>query len=202
MNNHWESVTNILNLRPKSTSIKSKPMKNQLSQHLRILITALVTVLVWGHVAWDYAHEGIPVHYIFHSKDMPGMPNWWGAIVLPFFTYFLLFRIAKRLKKPKNIETLKLIGLRFLGGILFAVSISVSFMNGIAITDYIMGLIFILAFIFPIYKSEYFLGWVLGSAFSFGAMIPILFGSILCLIFFLIYQLVGVVKRAIRPKID
>ena len=88
MNHHWESVTNILNLRLKGTSIKSKPMKNQLSQHLRILITAVVTVLVWGHVAWDYAHEGIPVHHIFHSAAMPGMPNWWGAIVLPFFTYF------------------------------------------------------------------------------------------------------------------
>lgn len=177
-------------------------MKNQLSQHLRILITALVTVLVWSHVAWDYVHEGIPVHHIFHSAAMPGMPNWWGAIVLPFFTYFLLFRISKRLKKTENKESLQLIGSRFLGGILFAVSISVSFMNGIEITDYIMCLIFLLAFIFPLYKSEYFLGWVLGSAYSFGAMIPILFGSILCLIFFLIYQLVGVVKRAPGPKMD
>lgn len=175
-------------------------MKNQLSQHLRILITAVVTVLVWSHVAWDYAHEGIPVHYILHSKDMPGIPNWWGAIVLPFFTYFLLFRIAKRLKKPKNIESLKLIGLRFLGGILFAVSISVSFMNGIEITDYIMGLIFILAFFFPIYKSEYFLGWVLGSAFSFGAMIPIGFGSILALLFFLVYTLSRFIKGLIKPS--
>lgn len=176
-------------------------MKNLLSQKIRILVTALVTLLIWGHIAWDYTHDGIPVHYILHSQDMPGIPNWWGAIVLPFFTYFLLFRISKRLNKTENKESLKLMCSRLLAGILFAVSISVSFMNGIDITDYIMGLIFLLAFIFPLYKLEYFLGWVLGSAFSFGAIIPILLGSILCLIFFLIYQLVRVIKRVLRPKV-
>lgn len=177
-------------------------MKNQLTKNVILSITAIITLLIWGHITWDYTHGGIPTHYLLHSKDMPGIPNWWGAIVLPFFTYFLLFRISKRLNERGNKESLKQIGLRLLGGLLFAVCISVSFMNGIEITDYIMGLIFIMAFIFPLYKSEYFLGWVLGSSFSFGAMIPILFGSMLCLIFFLIYQLVGVVKRVLTPKID
>jgi hypothetical protein len=72
-------------------------MKNQLFQKVRILITAIITLFIWGRIAWVCTHEGIPVHYILHSKDMPGIPNWWGAIVLPFFTYFLLFRISKRL---------------------------------------------------------------------------------------------------------
>ncbi len=175
-------------------------MKNQLTLKLRILITTVVTFLVWGHIAWDYAHDGIPVHYILHSKDMPGIPNWWGAIVLPFFTYFLLFRMSKRLKETENKESLKLIGLRFLGGILFAVSISVSFMNGIDITDYIMGLIFLLAFFFPLYKSEYLLGWVLGSSFSFGAIIPIGFGSILALLFFIFYKLSMFMKGLVKPS--
>lgn len=175
-------------------------MKNQFSQNLRILITTVVTLLVWGHIAWDYFHEGIPTHYIFQSDDMPGLPNWWGGIVLPFFTYFLLFRISKRLNQPENGESLQLIGLRFFLGVLFAMSIFVAFMNGIDITDYIMGSIFLLAFVFPLYKSEYFLGWVLGSSFTFGAIIPILFGSMLCLIFFLSYQLVRVIKKLLRPK--
>lgn len=70
--------------------------------------------------------------------------------MLPIFTYFLLSRIAIRLNKPKNAESFKLIGLRLLAGALFAVGISVSFMNGIDITDYILGLIFILALVFPL----------------------------------------------------
>jgi hypothetical protein len=162
-------------------------------------LTAIITLFVWGRIASDYTHEGIPVHYILHSKDVPGIPNWWGTIVLPFFTftYFLLFRISKRLDQPDNKESLKLISLRLLTGLLFTVSISVAILDRIEVSNYIRNLIFILAFIFPLYKSEYFLGWVLGTAFSFGAMIPIIFGSMLCLI----YQLVGAVKRAIGPKL-
>ncbi|MGB3150723.1 MAG: hypothetical protein WBB27_08665 [Maribacter sp.] len=175
-------------------------MNQPLNQKLRLLITAVITILIWGHIGWDYFHSGIPTHYILQSEDMPGIPNWWGGIVLPFFTYFLLHRIQKRFNRPESNESLKQVGLRFLGGLLFAISISVCFMNGIEATDYIMGLIFILAFIFPLYKSEYLLGWVLGASFTFGAIIPIGFGSILCFLFFLIYQLVGVIKKLLIPK--
>ncbi len=177
-------------------------MTAQLDYKTRILITIAVTLLVWGHIGWDYFHGGIPTHYLFHNKDMPGIPNWWGGIVLPIFTYFLLFRIHQRLTNSEGKETLQKIGVRFLAGLAFAISISVCFLNDIMIVDYIMGAVFLMAFIFPIYKSEYFLGWVLGSSFTFGAIIPIGFGSMLCLLFFLIYQLVAGLKRLVRPKIN
>ncbi len=177
-------------------------MKEQLSQKNRLFITGIITMGLLGHLAWDYFHGGIPTHYLLQNKDMPGIPNWWGAIVLPFFAYFLLFRIHKRLNRAEQKDSVKLVILRFLAGLVCAVSISVAFLNGIEVTDYIMGLIFILAFIFPLYKSEYLLGWVLGSAFAFGAIIPILFGSILCFLFFLVYQLVSRMMRVLKLKTD
>ncbi|WP_281540504.1 hypothetical protein [Maribacter aestuarii] len=177
-------------------------MKEKLNLSRRIFITAIFSIIIWGHVAWDYFHDGIPVHYILHDDSLPGIPNWWGALLFPFFTYFLLYRINVRIDKTNSKESLQKIGLRFLGGLLFAVAIAVSFVNGIEITDYIMAAVFILAFIFPLYKSEYFLGWVLGSAFTFGAVIPIGFGSILCLLFFLIYKLVGALRGLFKPKIS
>lgn len=182
------------------TSIKSNLMHNQLSQRLRLSLTVIVTLLIWAHISWDYFHGGVPIHYILHSDDMPGIPNWWGGIVLPIFTYFLLYRIALRLNKPNNIDSLKLVGLRFMAGLVFAISISVTFLNGIEVTDYIMGLIFILSLIFPLHKSEFFLGWVLGASFAFGAIIPIGFGGILCLVFFIIYKVVNRLKRVLLPK--
>lgn len=177
-------------------------MKEQLPKKHRLLITGIITLAIFGHIVWDYFHGGIPTHYIFHSNEMPGIPNWLGAIFLPFFSYFLLFRIHKRLNTPEHKDSLKEVGLRFLAGLLFAITISVTFLNGIEVTDYIMGLIFILAFIFPLYKSEYLLAWVLGSSFAFGAVIPMVFGSILCFVFFLIYQLVRGLKKVVRPKIN
>mgnify|MGYP001149758767 CR=1 FL=1 len=153
-------------------------MKNQVSQKL-------ILYSYGGPIAWDYAHEGIPKHYILQRNEMLDIPNWWGAT---HFHLFLLPRNAIRLYKPKNKESFKLIGLRLLAGALFAIGISVSFMNGIDVTDYIMGLISILALVFPLWKSKYLLDWIFGGVFSFGANIPTLFGSILCLIFVLIYQ--------------
>jgi hypothetical protein len=78
---------------------------------------------------------------------MLDIPNWWGAT---HFHLFLLPRNAIRLYKPKNKESFKLIDLRLLAGALFAIGISVSFMNRIDVTDYIMGLISILALVFPL----------------------------------------------------
>lgn len=175
-------------------------MKNQLNPKRRILITLALTLFIWGHVAWDYFHGGIPVHYLFQNDNLPGIPNWLGAIIFPFFTYFLLYRIHNRIDGNDEKETIKKVGLRFLGGLLFAVTISVCFLNDIDIIDYVMGVVFILAFVFPLYKAEYFLGWVMGSAFTFGAIIPIGFGSILCLLFFLMYKLVGLLKALFRLK--
>jgi len=172
----------------------------KLSIKARILLTAIVTFLIWAHLAWDHFHGGIPTHYILHDPNMPGIPNWLGAIALPFFTWFLLYRIHKRIDSANNRESLKTVFLRFMGGIIFALIISISFMNGIEVTDYVMGLIFILAFFFPLYKSEYLLGWVIGASYTFGAIIPIGFGSILALVFFLFYKVSRGILGFVRPK--
>jgi hypothetical protein len=170
---------------------------------LRLVLTAVVTLLVWSHILWDYFHGGIPTHYLLHNSDLPGIPNWLGGVILPFFTWFLLYRIHKRIDiagRSVASESLRNAMFRFLAGILFAVTISVCFMNGIDVIDYIMGCIFILAFFFPLYKSEYLLGWVLGAAFTFGAIIPMGFGSLLALVFFLFYQLAKTIAGIFRSK--
>ena len=170
---------------------------NKLAKEFRIAITLGIALLVWGHVVWDYFHGGIPIHYLFHDENMHGIPNWLGALVLPFFTWFLLGRIQKRINRSNSDETLKKIGFRFLAALLFAITISVCFLNDIMIVDYIMGTIFLLAFIFPLYRSEYLFGWVIGAAYTFGAIIPMAFGSLLCLLFFLFYSL----AKWIRTKL-
>ena len=163
----------------------------KLPLRLRLVITIIVTLLVCGQLAWDHFHGGIPTHYLLHDKNLPGIPNWLGAIVLPFFTWFLLYRIHKRIDgRDLQVasESLRIVILRFLAAAMIAITIAVCFMNGIDVIDYIMGSLFLLAFFFPLYKSEYLLGWVLGSTFTFGAIIPIGFGSIFALVFFIFYK--------------
>ncbi len=164
----------------------------KLPLRLRIVITLIVSFLIWGHLAWDHFHGGIPSHFLLHNKDLPGIPNWWGGIVLPFFTWLLLYRIHKRIDSADTslaTQNLRSTVLPFISAASVSIVIAVCFSNSIEVTDYIMGSIFILAFFLPLYKSEYLLGWVLGAAFTFGAIIPMAFGSLLALVFFGCYKI-------------
>lgn len=196
-----DDVTNLTAMRLMANQSISTIMK--LTLRLRILITTIITLLVWGHIAWDHFHGGIPTHYILHDDNLPGIPNWLGAIVLPFFTWFLLYRIHIRIDLPDIpvvSESIRKVFLRFIAAFLVSVSIAIFFTLEIDVIDYIMGGIFILAFFFPLYKSEYLLGWVLGSTFTFGAIIPIGFGSIFALILFIFYKVAGAILRLFRGK--
>ena len=72
-------------------------MNQKLTLNTRIIFTGIVTILIWGHLAWDYFHEGVPTHRILHRQDLPGISNWWGGIVLPLITWLLLYLIQKRM---------------------------------------------------------------------------------------------------------
>lgn len=169
-----------------------------MSKKHRILLTLLVTLFVWGHVLWDHFHGGIPVHYLFHDKDMPGIPNWMGALILPFFTWFLLYRIQKRTNRGDSQNSLKKVILRFLAAAVVAITISVCFMNGIEIPTFVLLSILGLGLFFPLYFSEFLLGWVLGSSFTFGAVIPMGFGSIFALVCFGLFVLGRLVLRLFK----
>ena len=170
---------------------------------LRVALTLVITLLVWSHIVWDYFHEGIPTHYLSHNGDLPGIPNWLGGLVLPFFTWILLYRVHKRIDRPEASgipERLRTVIIRLLLSMGIAMSISVFFVFEIDVIAYIMLAIFVLAFIFPLHKAEYLLGWVLGSAFTFGAIIPMGFGSILAVIFLIVYKLPRVVFKQFQQK--
>ena len=166
----------------------------------RILFTLLVTILVWAHVLWDYFHGGIPVHYLFHDKDMPGIPNWIGASILPFYTWWLLLRIQKRQQKQGTSFSISLVFKRFLLAAVLAITIAVCFVHGIQIPTGILLGILGLGIIFPLFYSEFLLGWVLGSSFTFGAVIPMGFSPFLALGCFLLYQIGRGLLLLMRPK--
>lgn len=170
----------------------------KLTVRLRIIITVIIVLLVWSHVIWDYFHGGIPTHYLFQDASMPGIPNWLGAILLPFFTWFLLGRIRRRVNIPNSKESLGKVGLRFLAAALVAIAISVCFTLGIEIPGYVLLSIFVLAFFFPLFNSEYVLGWVMGSAFTFGAVIPMGFGSLFALVCFVLYKIASAVRGFLK----
>ena len=166
---------------------------------IRVLLTALVTFLVGAHLAWDYFHDGVPTHYLLHSKDMPGISNWWGGITLPLVTFLLLFWIHRNLINTREgvaTTTRKQLILRFLSALVFGILLSFFFSIGSPAPGYMMLAAIILSFFLPLYRPEYLLGFILGMSYTFGANLPILFAFVFMLIFLVAYKLIrfGVLK--------
>jgi hypothetical protein len=152
---------------------------------IRIYITALVSMAIWGLLAWEYTHGGFQSHHILRRKDLPELQNWWGGILLPILTWFLLYRIQKR---PESI-----VSKRVIYGFLVAFAIAASIITFVYldihdVPRYLLISILVTALFYPIYRAECLLGFILGMTLSFGAVLPTFIGCILAIIGFLIYK--------------
>lgn len=174
----------------------------------RLYITGVVSLAIGSLLLWNHFHGGVPSHSILAREDMPSISNWWGALVLPLLTWFLLYRIEQRLRKasapsgwspyPSDVV------FGFAGALLFGIVLSTSFALKYADVPFFMLIsIFGIALFLPIYRSEYLLGFVIGMTYVFGAVLPTGIGSILVLLSAVIYLVVrpGIlwVVRVARP---
>ncbi len=163
----------------------------------RLYFTGIVTVAIWSLLAWNYYHGGVLTHHILQQGNLPGISNWWGGLLLPLLTWFLLYRLEKRrlLDEQDTSKFLRTIYYGFGGALVFGILLSIFFTFDYSdILEYMVDGLFLLAFFVPIYRSECLLGFVIGMTFTFGAMLPTMAG---CL-----FSLVGVVLyRVVRPMI-
>jgi hypothetical protein len=158
-----------------------------------LYFTGIVTIAIWTLLAWEHYHGGVPSHHILHREDLPAISNWWGGLLLPLLTWFLLYRIQKRLI-PDNIEKSKAlkrptnIFYGFAGALFFGILLSVFFTFGYTnISGYMIIGLFLLGLFFPIYRAQCILGFVIGMTFSFGAVLPTVVGSIFALVGAVLY---------------
>jgi hypothetical protein len=148
-----------------------------------LAVIAIVSVAIWALLIWEHYHGGVPSHSFMARKDMPSISNWWGGLLLPLLTYFSIYRIQKRVfteenkvVKPKQMQSILLL---FVAGLIYAGSMAYCFVtdnediNGILFQG-----LFILALIFPLYRAEFFLGFVIGMTYTFGAILPTFIASV------------------------
>jgi hypothetical protein len=159
---------------------------------IRVYVTVVVTIAVWSLVIWDYFHGGVPSHHILQRADLPKFSNWWGGILVPLLTFFLLYKIQKRITPGStDFKFSNNILYAFVGALSFGIGLSLFFISGNTEMPFymIIALLFI-ALILPIYRAEYFLGFVLGMTVTFGGVLPLIIISILSLIGVLLFLVV------------
>ena len=171
-------------------------MKRKQFFKLRLYLTAIITIAIWIILAWDHYHGGVPGHHILANETLPEISNWWGGLLLPLLTWYLLYRIQNRntANNRSNNETAPYfinILYRFTGALLFGIILSLFFSFGNTdVPGYMILAVLPLSFFVPIYLSECLLGFVVGMTFTFGGVLPTGIGSILLLVFALIYLVV------------
>ncbi len=170
-------------------------MKINLSIKNRLYFTGFVTLFIFVQLIWDFYHGGVPVHHLFNQENLPGFSNWWGLGLIPSLTWFLLYRIKKRvsLKLETQDVTINYSTLisAFLGSLFMGILISVLFTLGFEdLLGYIMLGLLLVGIFLPTYRSEYLVGFIIGMTYTFGGILPVLIGSVLVLAGFLMHCLI------------
>ncbi|RNI27874.1 hypothetical protein EFA69_17425 [Rufibacter immobilis] len=166
----------------------------------KAFITGSVTVFIFCFLFWEHGQGGVGSHHLLAQQSLPAISNWWGGLLLPVLTWYLVGRTEKRLghqaSQVKPWSSLRSQVLRlFITGLVLGVLIAVSFSNGYSLfLDNVPYLIVALSLLIPIYYAEFILGFILGMTVTFGVILPTLFILLLAGIGFLIY-------RFIRPMI-
>lgn len=171
-------------------------MHEQQFSRLRRRFTALVSLLILAALTWKQTHGGVPRHHLLHRADLPAISCWWDAFVLPLLTWGLLGRVRSRLVSTSTEEAWTPrrsapVLVAFAGALLFGVALSGLFANQQenALSYLVDGLV-LLALLFPIYRAECVLGFVLGMTWTFGAVLPTLFACLVAVMGGLLYRLI------------
>jgi len=182
-------------------------MRENIFFKVRLYFTGIITVGIWGLLIWNHYHGGVPSHHILNRENLPEISNWWGGLVLPLLTLLLTYRLRKRiLRNNDNASSSTSLPLkvvyRFLFALLFGILLSVFFTLGYSsVSGGMIRSLFVLALLFPIYRAECLLGFVLGMTYTFGAVLPVAIGGILLFIASVLYLYVRPVLLYILKKI-
>ena len=172
----------------------------------RLYSTGFATLAIGALLAWNHFNGGVPSHHVLADETLPLISNWWGGILIPSLTWFLMYRIQKRIYSPGSRGTtnkLKQALFGFMGGLSFGILLAAFFSFGNTdVPGYMILGLLPLALLVPIYRAECLLGFVFGMTYTFGAVLPTGIGSILALIGAAIFLLVrpGIIYVASKLK--
>jgi hypothetical protein len=171
----------------------------------RLSITIVVLLAAMAHLAWEFFHGGVQTHHVLQRRDLPGISNWWGLLVLPTLAWFLVGRIESRVAAASRSIFDRAVVIGAIGAIVFGVLLSTAFsFRQEDVAFYVLVSILLMAIVLPVYRAECVLGFVLGMTFIFGALLPTAIASVIALIsaslHLLLYPLLGRAWRAIRGR--
>ncbi len=173
---------------------------SHLAFQLRFILTSTISLLFGLLLLWQHLNGGVESHHLLHNPDLPAVSNWWGLLIVPVLTWVSLWLVYRRIQhssesEASRVEKQAILG--FSGALIFGMVMSLFFVLGHEnpMLWMMLGAI-ATSFFFPLFRPEMTLGFFLGMVVTFGAVIPLILATILCVIFLVAYFLIrgGILK--------
>ena len=167
-------------------------MNITLNSKMKLILTIAIALLIFGMILREHFNGAVVSHYLLDNKDLPKVSNWWGLLTIPVISWFTFSNLQKRNRgaNDQQLPVSKSQLYRFLGALLFAVALTVMFRSALDLNKYLLLITFVLALFIPLYLPEFYLGFVLGMAYGFGGILPVIFGLFLLVIYAIEYKLI------------
>lgn len=141
-------------------------------------------VYAGGLLLWEHLNGGIKSHHFLAREDMPAISNAWGLVVLPLVGWLCAKSLQHRLGKEfpdGNVPTsyVRKLGWAFAAAAVYGAAIVVAFLTGHSeISGFLFPALFVIGLFLPIYRAEYYLGFVAALCPAFGAVLPVVIGGV------------------------
>lgn len=169
----------------------------------RIAFTAAALAFEAVHLYLEYLNGGVLSHHLLARPDLPAISNWWGLIVIPALAWFLVGRIQRRIETQNAYQAGApripvAIMAAFTAALAYGAALSFAFISNYAGISYVFLGVFVVSLLVPVYRAEYILGFVLGMAVTFGAVLPVIIAAVIASFSKLVHVVFGIALRLIR----
>ena len=168
------------------------------AHRMRLMLTALALVFELAHLGWEHSHGGVLAHHLLNRADLPAISNWWGLLLIPALTWYLVGRMQRRISQGGANKRAVLAA--FVGALAYGASLALAFTMGHEVVTYLFLGLIVAASLVPAYRAEYVLGFVLGMTFTFGAVLPTLIACVLATFSRITHWLCGAVWRLVQKR--
>lgn len=177
-------------------------MTLQLRRHLSGTLALASLVFVAVLLAHEHFNGGVRSHHLLDRRDLPTISNWFGVTVLPLLGWLLGVRMRNQLISSDRSRLPKAVGIGLVCSLLYGAVFATSFVVGASTiaTGLFLGL-FLLAAALPAYRIECIFGFVVGMAFTFGAVLPALVAVVVAAVSVLVPFAFRAAMSAIRPRV-
>ena len=176
------------------------------SANCRLVLSVSALCAELFHLGWEYTHGGVFAHHLLNNPDMPAISNWWGLLVIPLLTWWLVGRIqrsvmARRRGGELNYQRGGIVPWTgFVAALVYGAALAIAFSLGSPFVNYLFFALLALALVIRAWRAEFVLGFVLGMTFVFGAVLPTLIAGVVAALSWVAHAVAGVVWRRLRPR--